>query len=112
LLAKLRRLQLIVCPYSESHEKESLIFEFGDALKKMYEDLGGRNSFKGFDSIKSQQICELAHAWSEESEPEHVLCRIAIGSRANWKSRRSQMRMSKGIPTSGHVSICVLMYYF
>jgi len=70
LLIQLRHLQLIVCPYSESHENESLIFEFGDALKRMYEELGSGNSFKSFDSIKSQQIGELAHAWSEEREPE------------------------------------------
>jgi transcription elongation factor Elf1 len=69
LLIQLRRLQLIVCPYSESHENESLTFEFGSALKKMYEQLGSGNSFKSFDSIKSQQICELARAWSEEREP-------------------------------------------
>jgi hypothetical protein len=69
LLIQLRHLQLIVCPYSESHENESLVFEFGDALKKMYKDLGSGNSFQRFDSIKSQQIGELAHAWSEEREP-------------------------------------------
>ena len=52
------------------HENESLLFEFGDALKKLYENLGSGNSFKNFDTVKSDQIGELAYAWSEGREPQ------------------------------------------
>ena len=69
LLKQLRELQLIVCPYSGSHENESLLFEFGNGLKKMYEDLGSGNSFVPFDNIKSKQIGELARAWAERRKP-------------------------------------------
>ncbi len=89
LLIQLRHLRLIVCPYSESHENESLIFEFGDALKTMYENLGGGNSFKSFDTIKSEQIGELAYAWSEEREPEFDLdpSNVLARSPNGWDER-------------------------
>jgi len=72
LLLQLRSLQLIVCPYSDSHENESLAFEFGDALRKMYQNLGSGISFERFDQIKAAQIGELGRAWSEGCEPHFV----------------------------------------
>jgi hypothetical protein len=69
ILVGLRHLQAIACPFSEAHEQESLTFEFGDALKRLYEELGSGNWFKHFDKIKALQIVELARAWSDEREP-------------------------------------------
>jgi hypothetical protein len=69
LLVQLRHLQLIVCPSSDSHENESLAFEFGDALRSMYQNLGSGNSFERFDQIKALQLGELGRAWVESREP-------------------------------------------
>jgi hypothetical protein len=69
LLFQLRRLQMICCPDSGSHEEESRTSPFNAELKKTYEALSGGITFKAFDSIKSAQIGELALAWSEGREP-------------------------------------------
>ncbi len=69
LLTDLRRSQLIVCPDSASHVSESRISPFNANLKKMYENLSGGVTFSSFEAIKSRQIGELAHAWSEGREP-------------------------------------------
>jgi len=69
LLFQLRQLQMICCPDSGSHEEESRTSPFNAELKKTYEALSGGITFKAFDSIKSEQIGELALAWSEGREP-------------------------------------------
>ena len=69
LLVQLRHLQLIVCPYSDSHENESLAFEFGNALRTMYQNLGTGTSFRSFNDIKATQLSELGRAWSETRDP-------------------------------------------
>jgi hypothetical protein len=69
LLMELRRLQLIVCPDSASHVSESRISPFNAELKKTYENLSSGVTFKSFDWICSDQIGELAHAWSDGREP-------------------------------------------
>lgn len=69
LLFQLRQLQMICCPDSGSHEEESRTSPLNAELKKTYEALSGGITFKAFDSIKSEQIGELALAWSEGREP-------------------------------------------
>jgi len=69
LLFQLRQLQMICCPDSGSHEEESRTSPFNAELKKTYEALSGGITFEAFDSIKSEQIGELALAWSEGREP-------------------------------------------
>jgi hypothetical protein len=69
LLFQLRQLQMICCPDSGSHVEESRTSPFNAELKKTYEGLSGGITFKAFDSIKSEQIGELALAWSEGREP-------------------------------------------
>ncbi len=69
LLMQLRRLQLIVCPDSASHVSESGISPFNAELKKTYENLSNGITFKSFESICSDQIGELALAWSEGRQP-------------------------------------------
>jgi hypothetical protein len=69
MLFQLRHLQVICCPDSGSHEEESRTSPFNADLKKTYEALSGAITFKAFDSIKSQQICEITLAWLEGREP-------------------------------------------
>jgi hypothetical protein len=73
LLFQLRELQMICCPDSESHQTESRIAQYDKELKKTYEALSGGIKFERFNGIKSQQIGELACAWSEGREPEYDL---------------------------------------
>lgn len=81
LLLQLRKMQLICCPNSDSHEAESRISTFNDELKRTYEALSGGVKFKSFHDISIDQIGELALAWSEDREPRfdfdpgHVLTR-------------------------------------
>jgi hypothetical protein len=70
LLMQLRRMQLICCPNSGSHEVESSISPFNDELKRTYEALSGAIHFYSFHEIGSHQIGELAVAWSENREPQ------------------------------------------
>jgi len=69
LLFQLRQLQMICCPNSGSHEEESRIWQYNAELKKAYESLSSGIRFEAFDSIKSQQIGELARAFTEAREP-------------------------------------------
>ena len=89
LLKELRRLQLIVCPDSASHVSESRISPFNAELKKTYEDLSGGITFRSFDSISSEQIGELALAWSEGRAPEFDFdARRALSKDPNeWNER-------------------------
>ena len=70
LLMQLRKMQLICCPNSGSHEVESRISQFNDELKQTYEALSGAIHFYSFHEIGSHQIGELAVAWSENREPQ------------------------------------------
>jgi hypothetical protein len=71
LLFQLRHLQMICCPDSASHQEESRISQYNAELKKTYEALSGGITFDSFQSIESEQIGELALAWSENREPEY-----------------------------------------
>ncbi|MGB9075186.1 MAG: hypothetical protein WCC22_21300 [Terriglobales bacterium] len=68
LLFQLRQLQMICCPDSGSHVEESRTAPFNAELKNTYEGLSGGITFNAFDSIKTEQIGELALAWSESRE--------------------------------------------
>lgn len=89
LLFQLRRLQMICCPDSASHEVESRVSKYNTELKKTYEALSGGITFRAFDSIKSQQFSEITRAWSEgrgaeyDLEPRGVLSRNPNG----WNER-------------------------
>lgn len=55
-LDRLVKLQLIVCPESEFHRRESLVTPFFDQLKRMYELLSGRASFQHISYIQQLQL--------------------------------------------------------
>jgi len=89
LLFQLRHLQMICCPDSGSHEEESRTWRFNAELKKTYEALSGGITFQAFDSIKSQQIGELACAWSERREAEYNFDprRVLSNNPNEWNER-------------------------
>ncbi len=62
-LDRLCKLQLVVCPASATHTKESAISQFYQALKQVYELLSCGVRFKDFATIKSFQLHEHAKNW-------------------------------------------------
>lgn len=66
-LDKLRKMQLIVCPASFAHFKETKISNFPERLKRdqkeLYEHLACGIRFRLFREIKAIQICEHAKNW-------------------------------------------------
>jgi hypothetical protein len=89
LLFQLRQLQMICCPGSGSHEEESRTSPFNADLKKTYEALSGGITFEAFDSIKSQQICEILLSWLDGREPAFNFDPPAVLSRDpnGWNER-------------------------
>ncbi len=89
LLFQLRQLQMICCPDSGSHEEESRISPYNAELKKTYEALSGGITFEAFESVKSQQICEIARAWSEGRDPHYDFSPRRVLSRDpnEWNKR-------------------------
>jgi len=59
-LLKLLRLQAIVCPFSDGHRDESLVYtSSAEQLRDSYEVFAHSISFKMFDDIRYQQILKL-----------------------------------------------------
>lgn len=57
------KLQLIVCPESSAHNKESLVSGYYDSLKKMYELLSVAVTFRDTDWIQGVQVHEHLRQW-------------------------------------------------
>ena len=89
LLFQLGHLQAICCPDSHSHEEESRTSPFNADLKKTYERLSAGITFAQFDSIKSNQIGELAYAWAEGRPPAFDFDprRVLSGDPNGWSER-------------------------
>lgn len=75
-LDRLRKMQLIVCPASFAHFKETKISNFPERLKgdqkKLYEHLACGIKFRLFKEIKAIQICEHAKNWISECHEKKV----------------------------------------
>jgi hypothetical protein len=91
LLSLLRNLQLICCPDSGSHVEESLISPNPppQKLKRTYENLSSGITFKNFNSIRDDQIGELAYAWADAREPVFDFNQLNVLSRDpnGWSER-------------------------
>lgn len=62
-LDSLCKLQLIICPYSGFHTYESLLSQYYESLKRMYELLSYNVSFYDYETIQNNQIYEYALNW-------------------------------------------------
>jgi len=62
-LARLCKLQLIICPFSGFHTNESLLSPYFEHLKRMYELLSYGISFYNHKKIKISQIYNHAKNW-------------------------------------------------
>jgi hypothetical protein len=63
ILGVVCHLQLVACPDSREHQHESLTSPFYKALKHTYEHFSGGVSFHDTETIRIQQIADLARAW-------------------------------------------------
>lgn len=84
------KLQLIICPFSESHIDESLLSEHYEPLRRIYEHLAHGIEFTNYDNIISSQICKLAKNWingkiDEEIEPD--IQTVVNGDINTWQDR-------------------------
>ena len=57
------KLQSIICPYSDIHTQESVVYQYFQELRRMYESLSCNICFKDLNSIQLSQIYEHARWW-------------------------------------------------
>src|SRR5208282_195980 len=70
-LSTLAGLQLIVCPYSDIHQDESLLsHSLRDELKEMYRSFGGDNRFLATRYIEQSQLLTSIRQWLGVSQTE------------------------------------------
>lgn len=62
-LERLRALQLISCPTSEMHERESAVHPLHEDLRQVYEHLSGGVSFRNGEWIRTGQISRQVLQW-------------------------------------------------
>lgn len=75
---RLIKLQLLVCPDSDIHSKESVLYGFPDnvedalALRKLYYYLSKRVSFRHHKQVQQRQLCRHVKHWVEGREKEPI----------------------------------------
>lgn len=70
-LSTLAGLQLVVCPYSDIHQDESLLsHSLRDELKEMYRSFGGDNHFLATRFIEQSQLLTSIRQWLGASQTE------------------------------------------
>jgi hypothetical protein len=89
LLERLHRMQIIVCPDSREHERESLLSPFFGPLKATYESLSGGITFFDSEGIRRSQVAVLAEAWAKGEEPTFHFnaSEITYGELHGWNER-------------------------
>jgi hypothetical protein len=82
-------LQLVACPDSREHQHESLTSPFYKALKHTYEHFSGGVSFHDAETIRIQQIADVARAWlrNETANLDFGAESIASGKLHEWSGR-------------------------
>ena len=56
------KLQLAICLYSDAHRQESMVTDFYEPLKRMYEQLSHGVAFDSLDAIGQRQRSEALRA--------------------------------------------------
>lgn len=80
-LDRLCKLQLLVCPDSDLHERESLLSAFRAPLKRMYELLSHGVSFDHHEKIRRRQIAVATRAWVHGEQPAYDFDPAKVTSR-------------------------------
>lgn len=87
-LDKLNKLQLIICPDSQSHFNESLASPFYKALKRLYEQLSHGTTFYDPDTIKRFEITNNFFGWIGDKKEPLDIGDILMGDNLDgWQDR-------------------------
>ena len=89
-LDSLCKLQLIVCPASGFHRRESLLSRFYGPLKRMYEQLSHGLRFRSHSDIKRFQITQHAKNWisgQPQEGPNLNVRSMVYGNIDGWQPR-------------------------
>jgi hypothetical protein len=89
ILGVVRHIQLVACPDSREHERESLPSPFYKLLKRTYEHFSGGISFEDAETIRIRQIAHIARCWLKR-EPvvfDFNAERISSGRLHQWSDR-------------------------
>lgn len=89
-LDSLCKLQLIVCPSSHLHTKESLLSGYYESMKRMYELLSGGVKFYDLEAIRRSQICEHVANWIAGNSQKEIKIDVhsIVHSKINaWQER-------------------------
>ena len=63
------KLQLLICPDSDEHQRESLMMPYFDALKRMFDQLSHGVSFEASEHIRQRQLYVAVEAWLRGENP-------------------------------------------
>lgn len=88
-LERSSKLQLVICPDSDEHERESLMVPYFDALKRMFEQLSHGVSFEASEHIRQRQLYVAVKAWLRGEVPTHDFNPEAVtrGDLHGWLER-------------------------
>ena len=89
ILRQLKDAQLVCCPHSYQHEKESTLADDHLAIKKTYDDLSSGTSFKDPNEIRILQITEAVKAWvrGQSVHFDFHAADVVNGNPNAWKKR-------------------------
>ena len=86
-LDRLVKLQLIICPYSQVHEHESIVTPVFKDLKRMYEHLGNGVEFYDIDTIIGYQLYEAFTKWLGVKVEPITIHNVVHGNLNEWQDR-------------------------
>ena len=87
-LHTLCKLQLIICPYSDMHETESLLAPNYESLKRIYELLSNGISFQSHETIKLFQIISQFNIWAGDTKRFDLNVQDIVSKKINvWQDR-------------------------
>ncbi|MCA9379866.1 hypothetical protein KC675_01670 [Candidatus Dojkabacteria bacterium] len=84
-LDRLVKLQLIICPYSQVHEHESIVTPVFKDLKQMYEHLGNGVVFYNIDTIIRYQFYEAFTKWLGVKVEPITIHNVVHGNLNGWQ---------------------------
>jgi hypothetical protein len=89
LLEQCVLLQQLLCPASDIHRDESMVFARGDDLSLAHEMLGGDTSFRASSEIEGDQVWAYLQAFVSDTKPVLDLSvdKILHGRRNEWLPR-------------------------
>jgi hypothetical protein len=72
-LERVVKLQLVVCPDSDVHHNESMVFPWYEELKRMYEQFShGDATFDSTDDVAMRQLNKALLAWLDNKTPQYT----------------------------------------